>query len=58
MINYSAKRQVRILGSGVYLPSNKVSAEDISKDLGISEVMIHERAGVESRYWSDQEDSL
>lgn len=42
--------QIKILASGMYLPKNKVTNEDLANKFKVSEQDIYERTGIKIRY--------
>lgn len=48
-------RMVRILGTGMHLPSNEISAESLAKKIGVSKEWILKKSGVETRYFVENE---
>ena len=48
-------RQVKIVGSGSYLPSNKIENKDLEKELELEENYIQKMTGIEERYYIKDE---
>ena len=48
-------RQVKIVGSGNYLPSNKIENKDLEKELELEENYIQKMTGIEERYYIKDE---
>ncbi|MFP3727949.1 beta-ketoacyl-ACP synthase III [Priestia filamentosa] len=51
------ERDIKILGTGAYLPKNKVSSEEIDKKIGAKSGWSENKAGVKSRYFVTDETS-
>jgi 3-oxoacyl-[acyl-carrier-protein] synthase III len=49
------KRNIKILGTGSYLPQRKVSSEDLDRILGIKEGSCYKASHVRTRYWVKEE---
>ena len=48
-------RQVKIVGSGSYLPSNKIENKELEKELELEENYIQKMTGIEERYYIKDE---
>lgn len=52
-----SKVSLKIMGTGIYLPANKISSAELEKKLGYSEGSFLNASGVETRYHVDSETS-
>lgn len=48
-------KQIKIVGSGSYLPSNKIENNDLEKELELEENYIQKMTGIEERYYIKDE---
>jgi 3-oxoacyl-[acyl-carrier-protein] synthase III len=49
------QRSVKILSTGKYLPKNKVTAQELAKQIGVSSRWIEQKSGVMSRHFIEDE---
>lgn len=50
-------RNIKILGSGSYIPKRKIEAEELDKILGVEIGTVYKTTGVQTRYWINGESS-
>lgn len=50
-------RKMKIVGSGIYLPRQKVSSEQLAEELGVTEEAIINKSGVKFRYYANKEEA-
>lgn len=48
-------RPIKILGTGLYVPEHKVTAQQLAQRLGVDEAWIKRKSGVETRYFAKDE---